>query len=249
MTGALFALRRGEGAGCLVLLHGFGASHRSWLPVIGALPQHVPLLAFDLPGHAASLPVEGLAAREMAKRVVDSLPATMPYHLAGHSMGGTVAALIAMDYPERVASLTLLAPGGFGPHINHRLLKRYAAARTGPELIQVLESMFGWNSPVPEDLVDDLQAMRALDGQTATLERIAARLARNGVQGMLDRDRLAELPMPVKVVWGSLDPVLPIGQADGLPYGFAVHRLADAGHMLPLERADEIAWLLRQQMR
>ncbi|MGC3085787.1 alpha/beta fold hydrolase, partial [Enterococcus faecium] len=70
-------------------------------------------------------------------------------HLVGHSMGGATAALVAVFAAEKVASLTLQAPGGFGPDINGRLLRHYAAARTHDALQLALEGMFGWRNPVP----------------------------------------------------------------------------------------------------
>jgi pimeloyl-ACP methyl ester carboxylesterase len=49
----------------------------------------------------------------------------------GHSMGGAVSALIAMRAPDRVKSLTLVAPGGMAREINADLLDRYARAASG----------------------------------------------------------------------------------------------------------------------
>ena len=51
-------------------------------------------------------------------------------HLIGHSMGGAVASLVTLMDPDRVASLTLLAPGGFGPDVNVDVLHDWAAADT-----------------------------------------------------------------------------------------------------------------------
>lgn len=248
MTGALFALRRGEGTGTLVLLHGFGFTHRAWLPVIAALPATLPLVAFDLPGHGGSLCCDAGRARQMADAIVASLPAE-PVHLAGHSLGGAVAVLVAMAVPQRISSLTLVAPGGFGPRIDHPLLLRHAAARDRAAIVQALEPMFGAMRPIPQPLIEDLVAMRAREGQVAVLLRIGAGLAHNGVQGMFDRARLAELPMPVRIVWGEEDNVLPGAQTDGLPPAFVVDRFEKAGHMLPQERPGEVARLLTAQMR
>src|SRR5690606_39040719 len=114
-------------------------------------------------------------------------------HLAGHSMGGAVAALMAILEPARLASLTLLAPGGFGPEINHRLLTRYAAARDEAEIVACLEAMTGWFSPVSGETVASAVASRAVAGQRDMLIEMAKGLARDGRQGQLPRDRLEAL--------------------------------------------------------
>ena len=55
-------------------------------------------------------------------------------HIAGHSMGGAVAALLAIGEPEHFASVTLFAPGGFGEQIAGPLLRRYGEEVTSKGL-------------------------------------------------------------------------------------------------------------------
>ncbi|MDT9126949.1 alpha/beta fold hydrolase, partial [Escherichia coli] len=69
-------------------------------------------------------------------------------HVAGHSMGGAVATLMALMAPNRVISLTLLAPGGSGEAINGTLLRRYAAAGDENELKSCLLAMSGQQAHV-----------------------------------------------------------------------------------------------------
>ena len=54
--------------------------------------------------------------------------------------------------------------------------------------------------------------------------------------------------MPVLVVWGTDDPVLPVTQADSLPAHFHIHHVLDAGHMLVEEVPGVIAQALRRNM-
>ena len=54
--------------------------------------------------------------------------------------------------------------------------------------------------------------------------------------------------MPVMVVWGTDDPVLPVTQADSLPAHFHIHHVLDAGHMLVEEAPGVIAQALRRNM-
>ncbi|HRP79490.1 MAG TPA: alpha/beta fold hydrolase [Aquamicrobium sp.] len=247
---ALFVKEWGVGEGIpVVLLHGFGASHAVWAGIAERLGRETAVLAYDLPGHGGSydFPDAGppkVAASailaDLAARGIDRA------HLVGHSMGGAVAALMALIEPQRVASLTLLAPGGFGPEINQRLLIRYAAAADEAVLEACLEAMFGWFSAVPEGLAGGLITERAAPGRREKLQAMAAGLARDGRQGMLPRDRLAALSIPATVAWGGLDNVLPARHAQDLPAGFELRLFPDLGHMLPEEAPDETLDLIRR---
>lgn len=237
----------GEGAP-VVLLHGFGAGHETWETIQERLSVETRVLACDLPGHGGSFDhPEAGPPKVAANAVLSHLDARgiAAAHFVGHSMGGAVAALAAMFQPERVASLTLLAPGGFGPEINQRLLKRYAGAADEAALDLCLEAMFGWFSPVPAGLAARLIAARAAPGRREKLRQMADGLARDGRQGMLPRDRLAAFAMPVAVAWGGLDNVLPARHADGLPAHWSVRLFPDLGHMLPDEAPDEMLDIIR----
>lgn len=70
------------------------------------------------------------------------------------------------------------------------------------------------------------------------LIRIVAAITRDGRQGVLPKDRLSALDMPVAVVWGTRDPVLPFSQALEVPPHFKLVVAEEAGHMLLEERPD-----------
>ncbi|MFX5611261.1 alpha/beta fold hydrolase, partial [Acinetobacter baumannii] len=59
-------------------------------------------------------------------------------HLIGHSLGGGVAAQLAIDAPERVQSLALVSPVGFGDEINDRYIEGFVAAGSRRELKPVV---------------------------------------------------------------------------------------------------------------
>ncbi|WP_169054313.1 alpha/beta fold hydrolase [Nitratireductor sp. XY-223] len=240
----------------LVFLHGFGASAGVWSDIQRSLAGNNATIAYDLPGHGGSAlganlartgKMAGAITADITRRGFDKV------HLVGHSMGGAVATLIALRTPHLIASMTLLAPGGYGPEINHRLLRRYASAKTPAEILAALENMFGWNSKVPENLVDDLFARRgapgAIDGLNSILDSMLRREGDDFYQGMFSRSELATLPMPVKVLWGTQDRVLPTRQAHRLPPMFAAHVFENTGHMLIEERTDAVIRLIEQNMR
>jgi pyruvate dehydrogenase E2 component (dihydrolipoamide acetyltransferase) len=250
---ALYISRSGGAVGPpIVLLHGFGTDHRAWTDVRPHLERDRQVLAFDLPGHGQSLGRSqsgnaAIAAKAILQSLTDMNIEVV--HLAGHSMGGAAAALMALMAPERVRSLTLLAPGAFGPEVNHRLLRRFAAALDEAEIALLLEQFFGWQNPLPAGLAAELAEMRRADGQLAALEGIVETLFEGDVQKILPVEKLASGPFPVKVVWGTQDRVLPTRQAHKLPGRIAVHIFENAGHMLPYEIPGDVAYLIAENAR
>lgn len=252
MISSLYAVERGAGSKTIVFLHGFGGCHDDWREVISTLAPEARTLAYDLPGHGLSLDFpEGGTAKTAARAVLADLAARKitRVHLIGHSMGGAVAVLIALAEREKIASLTLLAPGGFGTEINGPLLRRYAAAVDRNEIRACLAAMSGPQSPPSERIVDVHGDMRARPGQLQKLVEIAAAMTRDDRQGVIPRERLETLTMPVMVVWGTDDTVLPFTQADGLPAHFHLHHVLETGHMLVEEAPGLVAEIIRRNMK
>lgn len=252
MSEQLYARAKGTGRQAVVLLHGFGGSNMDWNDIQPDLARDGLVLAYDLPGHGRSLehPAAGNASG-MAKAILADLDARgiAKAHVAGFSMGGAVATLMGMRAPDRVASLTLIAPGGFGPEINEPLLKAIADPPSADALREGLSAMGAPGFEMPTKNVAVAAAMRTLPGQTAKLAEIAAKISKDGRQGEIPRDAMAGLNMPVTVIWGDADPVLPFSQSANLPPAFQFVRVAGAGHMLPDEARKTVIQVIRQTMR
>lgn len=239
----LFAVENGHGPQSVVFIHGFGADHRAWDAIARPLAPAMRTLAYDLPGYGLSRDAEGAGSAKAAARAILadlSGRGIGAAHVVGHSMGGAVAALMAMAGPGRVASLTLLAPGGFGPGIDGPLLRRYARAETAAELRACLAAMSGAGAIIADGRLDDGLALRNQPGQIGKLVEIADLITRNDRQGVIPHEALAALTMPVIVLWGTHDPVLPFAQTDNLPAHFRLQAIAGAGHMLIEEAPDAV---------
>lgn len=252
MNYSIHAAVRGSGKNVVVLLHGFGGCGGVWGDVVDCLNGAFTTVAYDLPGHGHSLDYPKAGPAKIAAKAVLADLATRGIaraHFVGHSMGGAVATLAALMEPERVASLTLLAPGGYGPEINAPLLRRYAAASCSDEIRSCLAEMSSPDSTVPEQAVRELSEMRARPGQTEKLIALAEAMTANDKQGVIPRDDLAKLAMPVMVVWGTDDAVLPYSHADDLPAGFLIHHVLEIGHMLPEETPALVADIVRRMSR
>lgn len=240
-----------EGRPPIVLLHGFAGDHETWIGQMIGLETRRRVIAFDLPGHGAALdwPKVGHAgiAAEAVIASLDGLGIDR-FHLAGHSMGGATATIVAFKLAEarRLASLTLLAPGGFGPEINTRLLRRFAAATDEHEIHSLLEQFFGFEKPVPHAAARQIAEKRENPRVVATLMRVAEAILDGERQKSFDLAKLADLPHPVRLVWGDQDRVLPLRQTETVPGTVAVHRFPGVGHMPHLEIPREVTRLIAE---
>ncbi|WP_420407053.1 alpha/beta fold hydrolase [Hoeflea sp.] len=236
----------------LVLLHGFGGSLSAWDRVLESLPSDLRVIRIDLPGHGGSLHADGRGgAGRMAKAILAGLDeiGIEDFYIAGHSMGGAVAALVAIRAGDRVRSLSLVAPGGMAPEINADLLARYARARDEPEIRTCMAEMSAPGFTASQSVVDEFIAQRARPGALEALAETYEAMFPEGPekgQGVLPADALAALEMPVFVIWGLADKVLPCPSPAALPATFAFSVLPEAGHMLPEEAPEMVAHMLVQ---
>lgn len=252
MMGDIHARVQGKGPATVVLLHGFGGHHDAWHDIQPALASGARVLAYDLPGHGRSLGYPGAGpAHVAAKAILADLAARglTRVHFAGHSMGGAIAVLAALRAPEAVASLTLMAPGGFGPEINSGLLRRYAAAANADELRSCMDDMSAPGFPMPTRYVAGLMAVRAVAGQREKLIEIGALITKGERQGEIPRETLATLSMPARVLWGTEDTVLPYAQTKDLPASVTLETLPGKGHMLLEEATETVVRALRRALR
>lgn len=236
----------------LVLLHGFGGIGALWAPVIDRLDAEQPLIIYDLPGHGGSLDADGVGhAGVMAKAILADLDqrGVVSFHLCGHSLGGAIAALIALQARDRVASLTLLAPGGFGFDIDHRALRRHAVAAEQGELATALAAMMAPGHVADRSGLDRLAAARQAPGAVDRLLAILASflVERDGLtgQGTLPLLSFDGLEIPTRLLWGTADPILPAEQASTIWPAAVVTLIEGAGHMLIDEAPAEVMAALK----
>ncbi|ORE92738.1 alpha/beta fold hydrolase [Aurantimonas sp. 22II-16-19i] len=246
-TPRLHALETGGGdEPPVVFLHGFDGRAEAFDAVAASLAgEGRRCLAFDLPGHGRSADYPGFGPPKTAARAVLAelqRRGIARAHLVGHSMGGAVGCLATLFEPGRVASLTLLAPGGFGPEIGLDPIRAAMTAETVGDLRTALGRMTAPGFAVPPDAA---RGNNWPEGRAA-IRSVFDLLFGSGSQGVLPLAAIAETGRPIEVLWGEADQVTPVGQSDDLPPPFAVTRLPGVGHMLMLEAPAETSAAVRR---
>jgi len=240
----------GQDGDVVLLVHGFGGDRNSWLFIQEPLAARYRVYAVDLPGHGASAKDVGEGTlgslADAVTGVLDAIGADRA-HLVGHSLGGAVVLAAAARDPARIASVTLIAPAGFGPEINAGYLRGFADAQSRRELKPVVAQLFADESLVTRQLVDDLLAYKRLDGVDGALHALLAVLLDGDGQGVNAAALLAAAgdTVPVTVVWGRSDRVIPAEQAEAVT-GAERHLVDGAGHMPHMERPAEVQAAIEQ---
>jgi pyruvate dehydrogenase E2 component (dihydrolipoamide acetyltransferase) len=241
-------LRRGEGAESAILIHGFGGDLNTWMFNHESLALEHSVCALDLPGHGSSSKQVGdgtlTGFAKVLEGFVDSIGANK-VHLVGHSMGGAVASIFALNHPERCLSLTLIASAGLGPEIDGGYIRGFVSATRRNELRPQLEKLFADSRLITRQLVDDTLKYKRLDGVESALRTIASQFCPSDRQLMILRDQIIQLRMPVLVLWGSEDHIIPASHALNLPKHLRTEVLPGYGHMVQMEAASKVSTLIR----
>jgi pyruvate dehydrogenase E2 component (dihydrolipoyllysine-residue acetyltransferase) len=244
-----YAQRSGAGAPIL-LLHGFGGDLNNWLFNIDALSGSGPVFAIDLPGHGGSTKAIARPGMEaLAVAVVEFMDALKlsEAHLIGHSMGGAVAGLVALQEPRLVRSLTLISPVGLGQEINAKYIDGFVAAESRRDLKPVLQYLFADADLVSRSMVEDLLKYKRLDGVQAALRGLASAMFKDGRQARNLAEDLARLSLPIQIIWGAKDAIIPASHAKALPNA-RVEIIDAAGHMAQMEAAGRVNDLIKGQI-
>ena len=224
----------------IVMIHGFGADLESWAFNQADLAAERPVHALDLPGHGGSgKDVGDGSIVALSKAVVAYLQhgGLSGAHLVGHSLGGAIAVQVALDNPDLVSELTLVAPAGFGPDIAGDFIDGFITQSRPRKLRGVLEALVAQPGLITAEMIENVLRFKRLDGALHALKTIAAANFDGNSQRIDLRDRLSELSQPVRVLWGAEDRILPATHAENIENATVIQ---GAGHIVHMEKAADV---------
>jgi len=237
----------GSGDPPILFIHGFGADLNTWMFTQPALAERHRTIAIDLPGHGGSTKVLGDTHAIFFDADIHQALSALGIdrvHLVGHSMGGGIALNFALWQQERVASLTLIAPASLGPEINAEFVEGFVRMERRRDAQDVLRLLVHDPELVSRAMVEDVLRYKRLDGVSAVLTAIAADWFPDGRQRTDFSGKLSSLTMPVQIVWGRDDRIIPVAQAEALAGKVPVHILDSTGHLPHMEKAAEVNRLI-----
>jgi pimeloyl-ACP methyl ester carboxylesterase len=221
----------GDGALGIVLLHGFAASTFSWQEVMGPMSKWGRVIAFDRPAFGlTSRPMPGewtgrnpygvIPQADLTIGLMDQLGIDRAI-LVGHSGGGTVALLTALQHPERVQALVLEAPSIYDretvPQPVRALLGTPQARRLGPLVMRYMVGALGergirmaWYDQERDlsDVIEGYEVPKQVrDWDRALWETMVA------AEPVDLPDRVREIRTPTLVISGDSDRIVPIDRS------------------------------------
>jgi 4,5:9,10-diseco-3-hydroxy-5,9,17-trioxoandrosta-1(10),2-diene-4-oate hydrolase len=238
-----------------VLLHGSGPGVSGWSNFRGNLPvlaKDFRVVVPDMPGFGLSaLPTLDRAYPRIAADAVAELLDLLGIERAsilGNSMGGYVAAELALAHPDRVDRLVLMGPGGlaantFGPDPSEgaRRLGEFMAAPSREGMLAWVDTMVANKSVVDDELIDERMANASAPGALESAIAIFSSLGKYPEEVPLWA-RASRITMPTLITWGRDDRMLPF--ESGL-FAFRrmpnveLHVFSGCGHWAQVERKDD----------
>lgn len=248
----------------LVLLHGSNAALQSWELWVERLQDHYRIITLDLPGHGltGADPAGRYDTRAYAQIVADVMRhlGVARAIIGGNSMGGGVAWTFALAHPDKVDGLVLVDAAGAPGQTSRKMPIGFRLAR-----LPVVRDLAGVITPrslfasslktsvydpafVTEPMVDRYWELNRYPGnRTATMQRFAQAPANHPATPA----QLARLTIPVLILWGAEDNLIPVSAArwfhKALP-GSTLIIYPRIGHLPMEETPDRSAADLRRWM-
>jgi pimeloyl-ACP methyl ester carboxylesterase len=257
-------IQLGEGP-ALVFVHGLSGSWQNWLEQLPVFAAERRVIALDLPGFGHSpMPREEISISGYA-RLLDSLLGELGIDAAavvGNSMGGFIAAELAITVPQRVERLVLVSAAGISTHNDPRTGRALPSLHRAERITAMTAAWVASRS----DAVTRRRRLRqalmwaVVRHPTQIGSALAAEQVRGAgkpgfmpaLQAIYDydiRERLPEIACPTWIAWGANDMLVRVKDARVFEELIPDARLTvfpDTGHVAMLERPAAFNELLRE---
>lgn len=220
----------------VLLMHGLGGSIESWTNNIEALSAQLRVVALDLPGFGYSdkprMNYTIKFYRDFVAGFIDKMQLHQrPLTVVGSSLGGHVAAELALGHPDLVSKLVLISPPGALPRsfAGSPALRRYVKVLQARSVGQVKKALYAVDGrPVADEYA---RAVRERLSMPGAREAFLSALAGSARAPRLN-SRLGRIKAPAMLVWGKDDAMIPVKYAE--PFikagNFRVVLLEKCGH-------------------
>ena len=261
-------VKAGQGP-VVLLLHGLGCDHTTWAPVVDSLAKRYTVIAPDMLGHGLSdKPRADYSVGGYANGMRDLLTVlgVDKATVIGHSFGGGVAMQFAYQFPERTERLMLVASGGLGPEVSpairaittpgfHQvmgLLTLPGVRHVGKAGMRALASTPCKHTRDLDEVAEIFESFKDPHARHAIRHVVRAVVDWHGqIVTMADRAYLTE-EMPMAVVWGRDDKVIPVRHASNAaalaPYA-RVEVIPNAGHFPHKDHPHRFAKIVHEFIR
>ena len=253
-TGKIFHRQTGRGSKVVILLHGYSGSSISFKPIMEELGKQYQVIALDFPGSGLSSKQkeDDLSFAGKVKTVEEFMTtrAISQAYLIGHSVGVAVAAQVALNNPDKIEKLVLLAPAGYGnydrslTHVKYipppldRLFMRVGVLNNNSAKILLGKGFFDDDLVTKSIIANYLEPTKTKRADWGLIKQL-----RLGLVPDLAND-YAKIIQPTLILWGEQDEMIPsmyleemVKSMDDV-VGYLIH---DAGHSLHEENTESIA--------
>ena len=241
------------GKNTVVFIHGVGLDLSLWQGQVDALKGEHNIITYDMLGHGLSPNAQaGISLDTLAHQLYELLDHLKleQVHLVGFSLGGLVARVFATQYCNRLHSLTIMnSVFDRSERLRKAILKRVDDVEQYGPSANIDQALTRWFSPLytqnNQHYITQLRAS-VLSNHDASYRRCYRLFGEgdNAAQGHLNK-----ITCPTLVTTGELDP----GSTPAMSHALAaqinsatVSVLANARHMMPVEKAQEVNELLQK---
>jgi abhydrolase domain-containing protein 6 len=233
----------------IVFVHGFGGDKDNWTRMIPYLKDQYRAISPDLPGFGDTnrLPSENYSITEQVKRLKQFTEklGIKKFHIAGNSMGGSISAYYASQYPDEVLSLTLINSAGVTSPIKSELAVELERGYN-PLLVKDVDdydrliNFIFVKKPYIPGSIKKYFAEKAVQNKSFN-EKIFSdiRSEKNPVEASLSK-----IKSPTLILWGDTDRVIHVSSTEVFQKNIKNSKviiLKDCGHSPQIERPQEVA--------
>jgi abhydrolase domain-containing protein 6 len=240
-------LEGGKGESVL-LIHGFGDNKNSWAQFSKFLTDKFHVIVPDLPGFGESTKIlsESYDMETQVKRLHDfvTMKGLKKFHIAGNSMGGLIAGMYSVTYPDEILSLGLLDTGG----VINREPSRFSielkkginplVVETASDFDRMLNFIFFKPPDIPGPMKTYLAEMAV---KSSSFNK---KVFKEMILGNQLEKRMNEIHAKTLIIWGDSDWIFPVSSARVLENGIKNSRviiMKNCGHVPMTERPEESA--------